>query len=81
MAQTNGNMEKESDICQCVMWQHDQYADTGSKDGFLPETDFWMFFGDHFQRRNRKEVGPHCGLFVGGKGYGQRSHRALRAKT
>lgn len=44
MVQTNGNMEKESDICQCVVWQHDQYADTGNKDGFLPEAGVWMFF-------------------------------------
>lgn len=81
MAQTNGNREKESDIWQCVVWQHDQYADTGSKDGFLPEINFWMFFEEHFQRCDRKEVGHHCGLVVGGKGCGQSSHRVLRMKT
>lgn len=81
MAQINKNVEKESDICQCVVWQHDQYADTGSKDGFLPETDFGVFFEEHFQRHGRKEVGHHCGLVFGGKGYGQSSHRVLRAKT
>lgn len=77
----NGNMEKESDICQCVVWQHDQHADTGSKDGFLSKTDFWRFFEEHFQRHDRKEVGHLCGLVVGWKSYGQRSQKALRAKT
>lgn len=52
----------------------------GAKMDFYQRLIFGGFFEEHFQRHDRKEVGHHCGLVVGGKGYGQRSQKALRAK-
>lgn len=53
----------------------------GAKVGFYQRLIFGCFLRSTSKDMIRKEVGHHCGLVIGGKGYRQRSHRALRAKT